>query len=128
LLSYFPERIQAALSAYLAELNLPPETLVQLGIGYFLESAEIDAGINDQELPDSQPNKGVLTHLPTAMQKGIVKYAAEYDFPPEAVVELSVTFLLDPDAGSFKDCQVGVQREQVALLQKYHKNHQTKAA
>jgi hypothetical protein len=35
LLSYFPERIQIALSHYAAELNLPPETLVQLGIGYF---------------------------------------------------------------------------------------------
>lgn len=128
LLSYFPERIQVALSAYSAELNLPPETLVRLGIGYFLESAEIDAGINDQELPDSQSNKGVLAHLPVAMQKGIVQYAAEYDFPPEAVVELAVTFLLDPDASSFEDCQVGVQREQVTLLQHYHQNHQTKAA
>jgi hypothetical protein len=62
------------------------------------------------------------------MQKGIEQYATEYEFPPEAVVELAVTFLLDPDASSFEDCQVGVQREQVHLLQQYRQDHQAEAA
>jgi hypothetical protein len=105
LLSYFPERIQAVLSAYASEINLPPETLVQLGIGYFLKSAEISAGMNEPDLPDSPPNQGVLTHLPILMQKGIEQYTAENEFPPEFVAELAVTFLLDPDASSFENCQ-----------------------
>lgn len=62
------------------------------------------------------------------MQKGIEQYATEYEFPPEFVVEMAVTFLLDPDASSFEDCQVGVQREQVHLLQQYRENYQAKAA
>ena len=75
LLSYFPERIQAALSAYASEINLSPETLVQLGIGSFLESAEISAGMNDQDLPDYLTSQGILAHLPNSMQKGIEQYA-----------------------------------------------------
>jgi len=126
LLSHFPERIQVALSHYAAELNLPPESLVQLGIGYFLESADIDAGVIDQALPE--PHQGILANFPKAMQKGIEQYATEYEFPPEAVVELAVTFLLDPDASSFEECQVGVQREQVHLLQHYRQDHQAEAA
>jgi len=126
LLSYFPERIQVALSHYAAELNLPPESLVQLGIGYFLESADINAGMIDQALPE--PHQGILAHFPKAMQEGIEQYATEYEFPPEAVVELAVTFLLDPDASSFEECQVGLQREQVHLLHLYRQSHQAKAA
>lgn len=126
LLSYFPERIQIALRHYAAALNLPLEILVHLGISYFLESADIDAGVNDQALPE--PHQGILAYFPKAMQKGIEQYATEYDFPPDAVVELVVTFLLDPDASSFEDCQVGVRREQVHLLQQYRQNHQVKAA
>jgi hypothetical protein len=69
LLSYFPERIQIALSHYAAELNLPPETLVQLGIGYFLEAADIDAGVNDQALPE--PHQGILAHFPKRCKKAL---------------------------------------------------------
>lgn len=126
LLSSFPERIQIALSHYVAELNLPPESLVQLGIGYFLEAANIDAGMHDQALPELQ--QSLLAHFPKAMQKGIEQYAAEYEFPPEAVVELAVTFLLDPDASSFDDCQVSLQRELIYLLQQYHQEHQAEVA
>ena len=45
------------------------EALVQLAIGYFLESADIDAGVNDQALPEL--HQGILAHFPKAMQKGI---------------------------------------------------------
>lgn len=128
LLSYFPEQIQAVLRAYGDEINLPPESVVQLAISYFLESAEIKVGMNDTDSPDGLPNQGILAHLPNSRQKGIEKYAAEYDFPPEFVVEMAVTFLLNPDASSFEDCQVGVQREQVHLLQQYRKEHQAEAA
>lgn len=41
---------------------------------------------------------------------------------------MAVTFLLDLDASSFEDCQVGVQKEQVYLLQQYRKAHQPEAA
>ncbi|PZV08721.1 MAG: hypothetical protein DCF22_19700 [Leptolyngbya sp.] len=128
LLSYFPERIQAALSAYASELNLSPEALVQLGIGSFLESAEISAGMNDQDLPDDLMSQGVLAHLSNSMQKGIEQYATEYEFPPAAVVELAVTFLLDPDASNFEDCQVDIRREQTHLLQQYRSDRKAEAA
>ena len=128
LISYFPERIQAALSAYASELNLSPETLVQLGIGSFLESAEISAGVNEQDLPDDLTNQGILAHLPSSMQKGIEQYAAEYEFPPESVVELAVTFLLDPDASSFEDCHIDIGREQTQLLQQYYGDRKAEAA
>ena len=128
LLSYFPQRIQAALSAYASELNLSPETLVQLGIGSFLESAEISVGMNDQDLPDELMSQGILAHLSNSMQKGVGQYAAEYEFPPESVVELAVTFLLDPDASSFEDCQVDIRREQAHLLQQYRSDRKAEAA
>ena len=128
LLSYFPERIQAALSAYASELNLSPETLVQLGIGSFLESAEISVGMNDQDLPDDLMSQGILAHLSNSMQKGVGQYAAEYEFPPAAVVELAVTFLLDPDASSFEDCCVDVRREQTHFLQQYRSDRKAEAA
>jgi hypothetical protein len=126
LLSYFPERVQIALNNYAAELNLPPDSLVQLGISYFLESADIDAGMHDQAL--SASHQDILAHFPKVMQKGIEQYATEYEFPPEAVVELAVTFLLDPDASGFEDCQIGIQREQVHLLQQYRQNHRAEVA
>lgn len=132
ILSHFPERIQAALRAYGAEINLPPEAVVQLAIGYFLESADIAPGLSNQDSPNGtaspDANSEILTHLSSPMQKGIGQYATEYEFPPEFVIELAVTFLLDPEASSFEDCQVGVQREQVYLLQQYSKHHQAEAA
>ena len=128
LLSYFPQRIQAALGIYASEINLSPEILVQLGIGSFLESAEISADMNDQNLPDGLTNQGILAHLPNSMQKGIEQYAAEYEFPPESVVELAVTFLLDPDASSFEDCCVDVGREQIHLFQQYRSDRKAEAA
>jgi hypothetical protein len=128
LLSYFPERIQAALKAYAAEVALPPEAVVQLAIGYFLESADINIDTNNQDVLSIPSHETVLAHLPLPLQKGIEQYATEIEFPLEAVVELAVTFLLDPDATSFEDCQVGVQREQVYLLQQYREAHQAEAA
>ncbi|MBD2023797.1 hypothetical protein [Leptolyngbya sp. FACHB-711] len=128
LLSYFPERIQAALKAYAAEVALSPEAVVELAIGYFLESADINVDTGDQDAPSIPSHQTVLAHLPLPLQKGIEQYAAEIEFPPEAVVELAVTFLLDPDATSFEDCQIGVQREQVYLLQQYREAHQAEAA
>lgn len=128
LLSYFPERIQAAIRAYGAEVSLSPEAVVQFAIGYFLESADIKVGPNGQEAPNSHPNQGILAYLPNSLQKGIEQYATEYEFPADYVVELAVTFILDPDASGFEDCQVGVQREQVYLLQQYRENSQAQAA
>lgn len=128
ILSYFPERIQSALKAYAFEIDLSPETVVQLAIGYFLESADINLDLNDQDAPSGLSNHGVLAHLPCSIQKGIDQYATDYEFPPEFVVEMAVTFLLDPDASSFEDCRVGVQQEQVYLLQQYRNVHQSEAA
>lgn len=128
LLSYFPERIQAALRAYAAEINLSPEAVVQFAIGYFLESADINVSPDGQESFDVAFSQGLLSHLPSSIQKGIEQYTAEYEFPSDFVVEMAVTFLLDPDASSFEDCQVGIQREQISLLQQYRKNHQAEAA
>ncbi len=128
LLSYFPERIQAALKAYASEVALSPEAVVQLAIGYFLESADIDIDTNNQESASVSSSPTVLAHLPFSLQQGIEQYAAESEFPREFVVELAVTFLLDPDASNFEDCQIGVQREQVYLLQQYREAHQAEAA
>ncbi|MBD1866740.1 hypothetical protein H6F95_05350 [Cyanobacteria bacterium FACHB-471] len=133
LLSHFPERIQAALKAYASEVNLSPDTTVQLAIAFFLESADIelepaDTNTNSEDSPKAPPNQGVLAYLPFPLQRGIQQYATEAGFPPEFVVEMAVTFLLDPDASNFEDCQVGVQREQVYLLQQYREARQVKAA
>ncbi|WP_416672103.1 hypothetical protein [Egbenema bharatensis] len=132
MLSYFPERIQSALKAYAFEMNLSPEVVVQLAIGYFLESADINTtistGMNDQDSLTHLPDHDVLAYLPLSLQKGIEQYATECEFPSEFVVELAVTFLLDPDASSFEDCQVNIQSDQVRLLQQYRQSHQTEAA
>lgn len=128
ILGYFPEKIQVALRAYADEIYLSVESLVKLAIGYFLESAEIQVDMNDQDPLDVLPDQGMLSYLPHLMQKGIDEYATEYEFPPEFVVEMAVTFLLDPDASSFDDCQVNVHLEQVYLLQEYRKTHQAEAA
>lgn len=128
ILSYFPEHIQAALRAYGSEINRSPQSVVQLAICYFLESADITVASNDQDSPNGLPGQSILVHLPNSMQKGIEHYAAEYEFPPEFVVELAVTFLLDPNASSFEDCQVNVQREQVHLLQQYLNDQRSEAA
>ncbi|MBD2072103.1 hypothetical protein H6F93_32050 [Leptolyngbya sp. FACHB-671] len=135
LLSHFPERIQAALKAYASEVDLSPETVVQLAIAYFLESADIElepadikTNTNSQDSLGAPSNQGVLACLPFLLQRGIEQYATEAEFPPEFVVELAVTFLLDPDASNFEDCQAGVQKEQVYLLQQYREARQVKAA
>lgn len=128
ILDYFPERIQGALEAYAAEIDLLPEALVQLGIGYFLEIADIAVAIDDEDLPGMSSEQGMLSCLPTSLREGIEQYSAEYEFPPEFVVEMAVTFLLDPDASSFDDCQVSVQKEQIGLLQHYREAHEEEAA
>lgn len=129
LLSYFPERIQAALQAYASAVELSPEAVVQLAIAYLLETADIElkpADSNGQGSPATE--QSILAYLPLSLQRGIEQYATETGFPPEFVVELAVTFLLDPDASSFEDCQVSVQREQVYWLQQYCEIKRTKAA
>ncbi|MBM0744875.1 hypothetical protein JOY44_25485 (plasmid) [Phormidium sp. CLA17] len=128
LLGYLPERIQSALQAYGVEMNLAPESVVKLAIRYFLESASISVGLDDKDPVDMSPNQNIPARLPHSIQQGIEQYAIEYEFPPEFVVELAITFLLDPDASSFEDCQVGVQREQVYLLRQYQNDHQAEAA
>ncbi len=85
-------------------------------------------GLEDKDPTDVPLNQSILAHLPHSIQQGIKQYATEYEFPPEFVVELAITFLLDPDASSFEDCQVGVQREQVYLLRQYRDDHYTEAA
>jgi hypothetical protein len=128
ILNYFPERIQNALEGYAAEIELPPEALVQLGIGYFLETADIAVAIDDEDSSSMSSDQDMLSCLPASLREGIEKYATEYEFPPEFVVEMAVTFLLDPDASSFDDCQVSVQKEQVGLLQNYREAHEAEAA
>lgn len=106
--------------------------MVQFAIGYFLESADISVSGVDLALSEGTPektsNQGILTLLPASMQRGIEQYAAECEFPQEYVVELAVTFLLDPDASGFEDCEVGVRREQVSLLKQYRQDHRVQAA
>ena len=84
--------------------------------------------MNDQDLPDYLMSQGILAHLSNSMQKGIEQYATEYKFPPESVVELAITFLLDPDASSFEDCCVDIGREQTHLLQQYRSDRKAEAA
>lgn len=128
LLGYLPKHIQSALQAYGVETNLAPESVVKLAIRYFLESASISVSLDDQDPVGMSPNQNILAHLPHSIQQGIEQYAIEYEFPPEFVVELAITFLLDPDASSFEDCQVSVQREQVYLIRQYRNDHQAEAA
>ncbi|MBW4651657.1 MAG: hypothetical protein KME20_01125 [Kaiparowitsia implicata GSE-PSE-MK54-09C] len=131
LLSYFPERVQAALQAYASAGDLAPETVVHLAIAYLLETADVelkpaDSNTNGPGAPVGE--QSILTYLPLPLQRGIEQYATEAEFPPEFVVELAVTFLLDPDASSFEDCQVSVQKKQVYWLQQYCALQQAKAA
>jgi hypothetical protein len=97
--------------------------IVKAAIDYFLESAEINVCSNDLAASDSfsdlLPHQNVVAHLPASLQKAIQQHATQYDFPPEFVVEMAITFLLDPDASSFEDCQTGIQREQVYWLQNF---------
>ena len=129
LLSYFPERIQAALQTYASAVDISPEAVVQLAIAYLLETADIELGQTDSNGQGSPATEqSILAFLPLSLQRGIEQYAREAEFPPEFVIELAVTFLLDPDASNFEDCQVSVQKEQVYWLQQYRERKQTKAA
>jgi hypothetical protein len=54
-----------------------------------------------------------LDALPEKIQRSLVAYAEEIDYPVEAVLEIAIAGFLDPDSISFADCQpmTGVARD-----------------
>jgi hypothetical protein len=54
-----------------------------------------------------------LDALPEKIQRALVAYAEEIDYPVEAVLEIAIAGFLDPDAISFADCHpmTGVERD-----------------
>lgn len=67
-------------------------------------------------------------HTEAALHTAIERYAVETGMPPEVVIELVVAYLLDADAVTFDDCNVGVQRELLERLQRYAALRQISAA
>lgn len=45
-----------------------------------------------------------LDALPDKIKAAIIAYAAEVDYPVEAVLEMAIAGFLDPDSISFVDC------------------------
>lgn len=54
-----------------------------------------------------------LDALPDKIQRALLTYAAEINYPVEAVLEIAIAGFLDPDSLSFVDCQpmTGVERK-----------------
>lgn len=110
-----PHRIQSAIVAYANAAQLSPAVVVEAALTLFLE---LDNSFK-QGTQSAVTEGSILTELPGSMQAAIVHYAETNEMPPEFVLELAIAHFLDPDAVTFDDCQVGVQREQVELLKQY---------
>lgn len=110
-----PQRIQSALVAYANAAKLSPAAVVEAALALFLELERN----SDQEPPSAIEESSILAELPIATQTAIAHYATANEMPPEFVLELAIAHFLDPDAVTFDDCQVGVQREQIELLKRY---------
>jgi hypothetical protein len=49
--------------------------------------------------------QALLNTLPEKIKLALTAYAAELDYPIEAVIEMAIAGFLDEDAISFMDCQ-----------------------
>ncbi|MBD2329682.1 hypothetical protein [Alkalinema sp. FACHB-956] len=47
----------------------------------------------------------VLEAVPEKIKAALIAYAAEMDYPIEAVIEMAIASFLDEDAVSFTDCR-----------------------
>ncbi len=119
-----PRRVQSAVVAYANAAKLPPAAVIEFMLTHFLE---LEARLPDEQR-SSVEDSSMLSELPFFIQTAIAQYADENEMPPEFVVELAIAHFLDPDAVTFDDCQVGVQREQVELLKLRHHTQQATAA
>ena len=54
-----------------------------------------------------------LDALPEKIQRALITYAEEIDYPVEAVLEIAIAGFLDPDSISFVDCKPmsGMERD-----------------
>ena len=54
-----------------------------------------------------------LAALPEKIQRALITYAEEVDYPVEAVLEIAIAGFLDPDSISFGDCKPmsGMERD-----------------
>ena len=54
-----------------------------------------------------------LAALPEKIQRALITYAEEIDYPVEAVLEIAIAGFLDPDSISFVDCKPmsGMERD-----------------
>lgn len=111
-----PHRIQSALVAYANAAQLSPAAVVEAALALFLELDDRSR----QGMQSAFIEGSILAELPGSMQAAIAHYAQANEMPPEFVLELAIVHSLDPDAVTFDDCQVGVQREQVALLKQHY--------
>ena len=58
--------------------------------------------------------------LPIHIREALIQYAAENEFPIEAVLEMAIAFFLDLDSIGFSDCRAqapGALRERIELLE-----------
>lgn len=118
-----PRKVQSAIVAYANAAQLPPASVIEFALSFFLE---LD-GRTTSEQQSSVEEGSVLAELPPYIQAAIVQYAVENEMPPDFVVELAITHFFDPDSVTFDDCQIEVQRDRVELL-KRHQNVQQSAA
>jgi hypothetical protein len=56
-----------------------------------------------------------MSSVPEKIRLALVAYAAEIDYPIEAVLEMALASFLDEDAMNFQDCRplaaIGMERE-----------------
>ena len=60
--------------------------------------------LSDQHL-SSAAAQSFLDALPERIKTALIAYAAEIDYPTEAVIEMAIAGFLDEDALNFRDCQ-----------------------
>lgn len=119
-----PQGVQSAIVGYANATDLSPAAVIEFAIVQFLD-------LNLQTLNrehDAAEANSILSDLPSSIRAAIEQYATENEMPAEFVVELAIAHFLDPDSVTFDDCQVGVQRDRVALLKLHHEARQTTAA
>ena len=56
-----------------------------------------------------------LAALPEKIQRALITYAEEVDYPVEAVLEIAIAGFLDPDSISFVDWATNIKRDSNAL-------------
>lgn len=72
--------------------------------------------LTDQHL-DAAAAQTLLDAVPERIRTALLAYAAEIEYPLEAVIEMAIAGFLDQDALSFADCKPMTSDGQLRMLE-----------